>query len=405
MTRYSRFKIGLAVAATLLFAVVSPARSAQTPGQPNTSHTTRVATLGPKPSGLVVVLDTSAIKDAWVTTPLHGTPTWQAAVENPSVSGVALQIHWSDIEAVQGKPDWSTLDSLFATAEKSKKWVHLIIYPGFFSPAWALQGAQTDQFEIQYGPGKGTNMSLPMPWDTTYLNNWFAFVQQVSDRYGNLPALRLVAADGPTSVSAEFTLPSEKDVKKWRNDGYTSTKYIEAWKQVLQFYASAFPNQYISVSQGHGLNIDDKGNFKPGEGAQTQQAIVDQAAKSLGRRFALQSSNVHAGPGPHEPNSAHDDKFVIDHIGSIVTGLQMRTSAMNDSAVMGDQGHPSSALKKSIDLALQTNGAGQHVDYLEIYEPDIVAAEMQSVLRCAASVFSKSGPSCPPYLPPPATPH
>jgi hypothetical protein len=56
------------------------------------------------------------------------------AVNNPCISGVALQIHWSDIEPVEGKPDWSKLDELFAAAESSKKWVHLEIFPGFFAP-------------------------------------------------------------------------------------------------------------------------------------------------------------------------------------------------------------------------------------------------------------------------------
>lgn len=31
---------------------------------------------------------------------------------------------------------------------------------------------------------------------------------------------------------------------------------------------------------------------------------------------------------------------------------------------------------------------GQHVNYLEIYEPDVLAAEMQPVLKYAASLFA-----------------
>ena len=47
------------------------------------------------------------------------------ALNNPFMSGVAVQINWRDIEPVQGKPDWSKLDELFAAAESSKKWVQL----------------------------------------------------------------------------------------------------------------------------------------------------------------------------------------------------------------------------------------------------------------------------------------
>ena len=122
-------------------------------------------------------------------------------LNNPFMSGVAVQINWRDIEPVRGKPDWSQLDALFAAAESSKKWVHLIIFPGFFSPAWALEGAQTDLFKIQYGPGKGTVARLRMPWDQVYLDRWFTFMKLLNARYGGSPALRMIAAAGPTSVS------------------------------------------------------------------------------------------------------------------------------------------------------------------------------------------------------------
>jgi hypothetical protein len=49
------------------------------------------------------------------------------ALDNASISGVALQIHWCDIEAVAGQPDWSKLDQLFTAVESSKKWVQLLL--------------------------------------------------------------------------------------------------------------------------------------------------------------------------------------------------------------------------------------------------------------------------------------
>jgi hypothetical protein len=76
---------------------------------------------------------------------------YDKAIKNPFISGVAFQIHWREIEPVEGRPDWSKLDQLFAAAESSKKWVQLCVYAGFFSPAWALEGARTDQFPAQYG--------------------------------------------------------------------------------------------------------------------------------------------------------------------------------------------------------------------------------------------------------------
>lgn len=258
--------------------------------------------------------------------------------------------------------------------------------PRFFSPPWALEGVQTQTFPIQYGPGKGTVEKLPMPWDNTYLSRWFAFVKQLSDRYGKSPAFRVVAADGPTSVSAEFTLPSKpEDVRTWLNLGYTPRKYIAAWQKTFQVYAADFPNQYVSLSMGFGLNIDDRGKIAPRERKGIRQEIIDEAMGLLGRRFVLQFSNLDgfpgAGPGPRGVD------LVIGYNGRVITGFQLRTSCERNSGDMGAEGNPALALKKSIDIGMQPNSAGQHVNYLEIYEPDVVADDLQPVLRDGASLF------------------
>ncbi len=366
-----RFGVG-ALTLALLF-TQSPAPA---PGQTKIS----AATERPAPAGLVVV-----VPDVAGSSSLN-----LQALKNPYISGIAVQIHWSELEPAQGKPNWSKLDALFAAAEGSKKWVHLLVFPGFFTPAWALNGVEADSFAIQYGPGQGQVEKLPAPWDTVYLNRWFAFLKLLSAKYGTSPAFRMIAADGPTSVSAEFTLPNSAEaLRKWQKLSYTPSKYVGAWQKVFAFYAAEFPNQYVSLSAGAGqININERGQIQKGQQTSTKQAIVDAALGTLGHRFVLQSSNVHAGPGPHSPNSAADDRFVIDYSGRVVTGLQMRSAAENSSGVMGAQGDPPLALRKSIDLALQPSNTGRHVDYLEIYEPDVLAADMQPVLRYAAALFA-----------------
>jgi hypothetical protein len=307
------------------------------------------------------------------------------ALNNPTISGVAFQIRWSDIEPVQGKPDWSRLDQVFNAAESSKRWVHLLVFPGFFSPAWALEGAETESFPIQYGPGRGTVMKLPMPWDTVYLNRWFAFLKQLSDRYGKSPAFRVVAADGPTSVSAEMTLPdTPEDVETWLKVSYTPRKYIETWQKVLQVFHADFTNQYICLIVGSGLNINDQGKIDPRERARTRKEVIDQATGLLGRRFVLQNSDLHAGPNQHPVT-----EFVMSYSGRVITGLEMRCTAElgTCSAALGAEGDPTLALKQSIAKGMEPNKEGKHIDYLEIYEGDVLADEMQSVLHDGASLF------------------
>ena len=336
----------------------------------------RAATDNSLPSGLVVVIENKPEQDRLDL----------RALENPFVSGVALQIHWRDLEPVQGKPDWSRLDQLFAAAESSKKWVQLLLFPGFFTPAWALEGAKTEEFPLQYGPGKGAVERLPMPWDRVYLNHWFDFLKLLSDRYGKSPAFRVIAADGPTSVSAEYTLPSKpEDVETWLRADYTPRKYLEAWQKVFQVYAADFPNQYVSLSMGYGLNINDRGKRDHSERKRTKQLVLDQGMGVLGRRFALQYSNLDGNA--ERTVGAPGMEEVIDYNGRIITGFQLRTNCEHNSGNMGAEGDPPLALRKSIDKGMAPNSAGRHIDYLEIYEPDVLADDMQPVLRYGASLF------------------
>jgi hypothetical protein len=360
------FHFPLVLACTLLLFPTSAAPEADQ---------SRASTDNFVPSGLVVVRHVN-------NSPQQDRALFDQALKNPSISAVGFQIHWSDIEPVEGKPDWSKLDELFDAAESSKKWVQLCIYPGFFAPMWALEGVKTDQFAVQYGPGKGTVLSLPMPWDSLYLTRWFAFLRELGDRYGKSPAFRLVAADGPTSVSEEMTLPREP--KKWQNDSYTPRKYIGAWQKVFQVYAADFPNQSISLAVGEGLNINDQGKIGPGEGMRTRQTIIDQAMGLLGQRFLLENHDLHAGPEQQPATN-----FVMSYSGRIITGLEMRCASKlgTCSAGMGAEGDPPLALRRSIDLGMQPNSAAHHVNYLEIYEPDVLAIEMQPVLRYGASLF------------------
>ena len=311
-------------------------------------------------------------------------------LSNPSMSGVAVQVNWSDIEASEDKPDWSQLDALFAAAAAEKKWVHLIMFPGFFSPPWALEGVQTDLFEIQYGPGKGTSAKLPMPWDRVYLGRWFAFMKLLSARYGGLPAFRMIAAAGPTSVSVEMTLPNSPAAhRQWMADGYAPARYLSAWDNTFHFYAETFRNQCISLS-APGLPILGAGPKGRAAHLRAKQEVIERAARAVGNRLAIQSSDLHAG---HAAVEAPDNtEFINSYSGRIITGFEMRSGSQDAiaSKVMGAEGDPPLALRRSIDKGMARNSGGRHVNYLEIYAADVAPAAMQPVLQYAAQLFAAS---------------
>jgi len=315
------------------------------------------------------------------------------ALNNPFVSGVSVQINWRDIEPLQGKPDWSKLDALFAAAISSKKWVQLDIFPGFFSPEWALEGAKTDLFNIAYGPAHGTVAKLPMPWDRVYLSHWFTFMRQLGEKYGRSPAFRMIAAAGPTSVSSEMTLPvSPSDIRKWLSDGYTPAKYLGAWEEAFHVYADAFPNQCISLAAPQLPILEQGRRFDLPTRLRTKHDVVDRAMRVLGRRLAIQSNDLHAGHAPLETFDGTD--FINSYSGRIITGFEMRGGSRGSgpSKVMGAEDNPPLALRRSIDKGMVANDAGRHVNYLAIYQGDVLPADMQPVLQYAASLFRRSHP-------------
>ncbi len=305
------------------------------------------------------------------------------AYANPNTAGVTFRTSWADVEPEEGKFSFGKIDSVFANAEKNGKWVELILVPGFGTPGWALQGVQRGLFAIPYGPGSGTLLPLPVPWDQTYMSRWFAFLKVIAERYGGKTSFRKIAAAGPTSVSAEMALPdSKEDIVQWRKLGYTSQKYINAWKQTFGFYSATFPHQYFSLALHRCLPIPNNKQRN-----QAREQIV-----SLGleypKQFALQADGLNSSRSVE----TYGDRVVIDRSGQVVTGFMMSTAASLRSKRMGAEDDPPLALRKSIDKGMQPNGTGQHVTYLEIYETDVVSAEMQPVLRYAASLFDAKQP-------------
>jgi hypothetical protein len=80
----------------------------------------------------------------------------------------------------------------------------------------------------------------------------------------------------------------------------------------------------------------------------------------------------------------------MSYSGRVITGLEMRCGAERGtcSSALGAGGDPPLALRKSIDRGMAPNNAGQHVNFLEIHEPDVRADEMQPVLHYGASLFA-----------------
>lgn len=301
---------------------------------------------------------------------------------NPSIAGLTFRTSWADLEPTQGNFVWSKLDKVFDSAGKNGKWVELVLIAGFGAPAWALQGAQAETFNsVVYGTGTGPQLLLPLPWDQTYLNRWFTFLKAISARYQNRPSFIKIAADGPTSITGEMTLPDKpSDLCTWVRVGYAGDRMIGAWKQVFDNYARIFPRQYFSlalfpplpiVSTTRCVNGTPTGTDRK-ESQRVTAAIIGLGADSYTRQFVLQENGMTAAKDNTSISGAYD--IVKSYSGKIVIGYQLVTSAMLHPTDMGDP-DGATALQKSLQRGLDA-----HAQFLEVYEPDVLAPAAQEVL-------------------------
>jgi Beta-galactosidase len=353
---------------------------------PTDTPPAHVPSLPTQPQGITAVnnFETNAQAGSFFIGKLFDDRTYS----NPFVAGLTFRTSWKDLEPTQDGFEWTKLDTVFANAEKNGKWVELVLIPGFGTPEWVLQGVQTSTFSVIYGPGKGENLLLPLPWDQIYLRRWFAFLRAVSARYQSRPSFIKIAADGPTSITGEMTLPdTPADICNWVKVGYTSDQLIGAWKQVFANYAHIFTRQYFSLALYPPLPIISTTHCENGnpvgidrnESQRVRAIIIGLGADNYPKRFILQENGLLATKG-NATNGAYE--VVKSYAGKVVTGFQLSTSAILSPVYMGDP-NGVTALQKSLQ-----NGLDANAKFLEVYEPDALSPAAQNVLATYANALA-----------------
>jgi hypothetical protein len=306
----------------------------------------------------------------------HNVAIRPATYANAAVDGIVIRTFWGNVEPAPDQFDWSFIDSQVQAASAAGKKVILVVLPGAFTPAWALQGVQSAQFVADYGFVQGNTVTLPMPWDATYLNRWYAFVHALGQRYDSNPAVVNVPATGPTSISEEMSLPNDRAaVAKWKQLGYTQQKYEDAWQQTLAVYAQSFPGTEISLTFYPGLPIPDAAAE-----AATRTDVANYAFTHFGQQMAFQENGLTARK---ENNASLGYDLVQQYSSKTTVGLEMGTSATDKPDQMGGS-TAAVALQASVDLGLKAG-----VRFLEIYEKDELNPDLQSVLGSTHSALMK----------------
>lgn len=206
-----------------------------------------------------------------------------AKLKSARWTGIVIRERWSTLEPQPHVFSWDFTDAQIARAKKYGKKYILAIYTGDNDPAWL---------------GVPLYRSAPLPWDAKLLAEHGKMVQKLGEHYAHDADLVGVEIGGPTrgpSGSLEMHLATGLTYQS----GYSERAMIDAWKQCIDQYATAFPECAL---------ISD-GGVAPGAGkASITQVVFDY----LLTNYPDRANFSHCALKANTPEDALHHKLVVD---------------------------------------------------------------------------------------------
>ncbi|MCL5991530.1 MAG: T9SS type A sorting domain-containing protein [Bacteroidetes bacterium] len=273
------------------------------------------------------------------------------------VKGILVRISWELCEPSDNEYNWSLIDGQISAAKSFGKKISLAISNGMGAPQWLyLNGAQRLISEIPY---KDT---IPIPWDSIYLEKWGDFVSELGRRYDNDTTIVLVYATNSSANGCEMQMPI-KTTPTLDEAGYTDEKMIQSWEFCIDAFVNAFP-KHIITNDFHPVNGSDE----------VSKSVFDYASNKYGEQYGANAwwwtqKNTTVYPAQYEilKNSAKSDFF---------TGIQVAHNHTKDSAKFGAGGLP-----VALELAISDG-----IYYWEIWNQDLLNPQFDSLLRAITNL-------------------
>jgi hypothetical protein len=357
--RHGRAYFKLVVTATWTVEVRLKATPTPTPTPTGATGSTPTPTPSESPSPAPSPAPTSKVNVFSVGT---APSKFGSALSNPYVAGVSQRFGWAAIEPASGDYRWTAIDNLIAQARSAGKLAMIRVTAGIYTPDWVNQQVGTLTFSnaYLYNPAAyPSQVTMPIPWDATYLSLWKRFITAFGQRYDGNPTIYSVQMTGGGFIG-EMTLPT--DVDKWKAAGYTDATYISTWEDIIGAYRTAFPNTHT--------NLDIVEPFGGVLATSVVQPVVSFATSAGASNAYIQNNALRATMlgtiGPY--------RQVIRSSASVTTvGYQM----IGDAAT-------STSLTQAFTVALQDQAS-----YVEVYASDVLDPANQDAL----GYLSSGGPA------------
>src|SRR2546430_13693837 len=227
----------------------------------------------------------------WVTQKISEAAADPAAFEaavrgNPHLSGVCLATGWKEIEKEPGKPDFSSIDKAVAVLRRIGMKYELGIKPGVDAPPFVYQqGAQSFETQIRnpHRPNFGAAVTIPVPWDPKYQENFSRIIARLGERYSSDPLCVSVVLTCANFMSNEMHLPkTPEDRAKWSAMGDYGAKLLDVYKKYTDEWAKAFPKQQVTLHLSQVLHLPSS----------FFERIIDYGVSKYPERFTIQNCQL-----------------------------------------------------------------------------------------------------------------
>lgn len=238
------------------------------------------------------------------------------------VSGVAINVVWSQIHPNPDQFNWNQLDMQIDDAVRNGKQISIGVRTGKFAPSWI--NAEKSMFVIgpQGGSIRTECAAIYAPWDDEYI---LAYQKMMSALASHLQqkgpatwnAIRIVKITGINQATNEIRLPTGKLIGTcegdavareydaaviWQSLGYRPSLILNAWKEFVRTTKTEFPNKLVGIEVLENNDfpaINELGQIVSRLDStyiDLKPLLIEEGMAQLAGRFSVQWDGLSLGP-------------------------------------------------------------------------------------------------------------
>jgi hypothetical protein len=324
------------------------------------------------------------------------TPADQApnpsVLTNPSIGGVVIPVKWDEAEPQQGvlsSTYLAFLDQQLQAAQSAGKMVSFLVEAArhsdtYLGPLWLQSLGVSSMVYIDSNPNHsnfGKPVTLPLPWDPTYVSSLVQFISLLGSRYGTSSAITYV--NGSTElVTNGWGLPAkDQNGASIATYGYKPERLITTMQTVLDAFMAAFPGKSEWAEVGaNSFELAVSGNAPD----YTGQQIANYGFGKYPLTFGVWREDL-SGCISLQPTNFW--QILQQHPGR--DGSQMLWNVQDGPTRMNQCGITPNTKDVVLQAAIQ-RGVTYGMPYVEVYELDCIDPACAAALQFGAQNLQSS---------------